>query len=1020
MKKLVLFFFALLAFGISKAAPEFKDNVKYRFSCKKYNAYDGCGSVTLGANHGSTAELYYLTTSTYSADSWWYIRKQGNGYVIVNAKSGQYMTFTNNRVTGKTKGITLTSSGSTSASQWTFSTETHYDGYCMVFNVQNPDQCFNLRMDNTYLLGTYGGFGNQNELFKIYDEQGNDVLSGSSSGGGETGGGGTGGGGTGGDTGTSSDNFKTETKGKSSQGEYWERTQLKQPVVYTTSVADPVLYSIVNLRTGRYVGVGTSMNTQTTCLTEVYSPSNRTQFYFVQSGTGVQIFTKDGQYVSTNYPTPDNSTSDKRAGLSVVSGMPNGNLWDFGWTTNTYSGYTLTKLDNLSTTDATQYKYNSWNDYSLDNVTGSASVHEVGLYEANDAGSSFVFTSADVRHAIYLQNQGIDMGIDLNPSTFADATDSIRLNNKQLVYDKSSNTYYYPLPTTFRKGGTFSPTFTYKLKDQFASDYLIKINGSEANTEGKLKFEEPNCTNNYSMELITKRTGEVYKSSTLRFTYLPLVEIKVSTCNGKTYTTGSLCVTAATTQGYDSTFIAAFKYRGASSSNYPKRSYAIKLRDAYGNSIDRKILGYRSDNNWILDAMYIDRACMRNRVSTDLWNDYSVKPYYADRENKVRTGTRGEFVEVFLNGSYWGLYCMTEKMDRKQLKLKKYVPASESTTYQTEPHGFLYKSKDWSYEVLMGHKPDERTFPYTEVSKVNNKLGQESWCGFEQKYPDAKDEYVDWTPLRDAVNFVATTDVQSTFDREIGNYFDLPILRDYYLLIELALATDNHGKNMFFYAYDQAGAEGNKISVCPWDMDGTFGQNWEADTTYTQNTQQDFEEMLWKHEHGQLTLFLNLKMGSLGWRKMLADRYCELRPTFFDPDKLAQRFLDYASLFADGYADIREQKKWGSSQGRIHKKLQWGAQYAARWVKNRIKYMDKRYGYEPVIDGINDAKAEAYFAAQGGAGAIAVNVGKAQTIRIYSVSGALVRTVQVEAGFTPIQGFTPGVYVVNGTKVIVK
>lgn len=1015
MKKLVLFFFALLAFGISKAAPEFKDNVKYRFSCKKYNAYDGYGSVTLGANHGSTAELYYLTTSTYSADSWWYIRKQGNGYVIVNAMSGQYMTFTNNRVTGKTKGITLTSSGSTSASEWTFSTESYYDGYCMVLNVQNPDQCFNLRMDGTYLLGSYGGSGGQNELFKIYDEQGNDVLSGSSSGGGETGGGGTGG-----DTGTSSDNFTTETKGKSSQGEYWERTQLKQPVVYTTSVADPVLYSIVNLRTGRYVGVGTSMNTQTTCLTEVYSPSSRTQFYFVQSGTGVQIFTKEGQYVSTNYPTPDKSTSDKRAGLRVVSGMPNGNLWGFGWTTNTYSGYTLTKLDNLCTTDATQYEYNSWNDYSLDNVTGSASVHEVGLYEANDAGSSFVFTSADVRHAIYLQNQGIDMGIDLNPSTFADATDSIRLNNKQLVYDKSSNTYYYPLPTTFRKGGTFSPTFTYKLKDQFASDYLIKINGSEADTEGKLKFEEPNCTNNYSMELITKRTGEVYKSSTLRFTYLPLVEIKVPTCSGKTYTTGSLCVTAATTQGFDSTFIAAFKYRGASSSNYPKRSYAIKLRDAYGNSIDRKILGYRSDNNWILDAMYIDRACMRNRVSTDLWNDYSVKPYYADRENKVRTGTRGEFVEVFLNGSYWGLYCMTEKMDRKQLKLKKYVPASESTTYKTEPHGFLYKSKDWSYEVLMGHKPDERTFPYTEVSKVNNKLGQESWCGFEQKYPDAKDEYVDWTPLRDAVNFVATTDVQSTFDREIGNYFDLPILRDYYLLIELALATDNHGKNMFFYAYDQAGAEGNKLSVCPWDMDGTFGQNWEADTTYTQNTQQDFEEMLWKHEHGQLTLFLNLKMGSLGWRKMLADRYCELRPTFFDPDKLAQRFLDYASLFADGYADIREQKKWGSSQGRIHKKLQWGAQYAARWVKNRIKYMDKRYGYEPVIDGINEAKAEAYFAAQGGAGAIAVNVGKAQTIRIYSVSGALVRTVQVEAGFTPIQGFTPGVYVVNGTKVIVK
>ena len=396
MKKFILFFFALLAYGISNAAPVFKDNVKYRFSCKKYNAYDGYGSVTLGANHGSTAELYYLTTSNYSDDSWWYIRKQGGGYVIVNAKSGQYMTFTNNRVTGKTKGITLTSSGSTSASEWTFSTETYYEGYCMVLNVKNPDQCFNLRMDGTYLLGSYGGFGNQNELFKIYDEQGNDVLSGDTGGGGETGGGGN----TGGDD-TSNDNFATLTHGKSSQGEYWERTQLKQPVVYTTSVADPVLYSIVNLRTGRYVGVGKSKNTYTTCLTEEYAASNRMQFYFVQNGKGVQIFTKDGQYVSTNYPTPDNSMTDRRAGLSVVSGTPNGNLWGLGWTTETYAGYTLTKLDNLSTTDATQYVYGSWNDYSLDNATGSASVHEVGLYEANDAGSSFVFTSADVRHAIY-------------------------------------------------------------------------------------------------------------------------------------------------------------------------------------------------------------------------------------------------------------------------------------------------------------------------------------------------------------------------------------------------------------------------------------------------------------------------------------------------------------------------------------------------------------------------------------------------------------------------------------------
>lgn len=139
----------------------------------------------------------------------------------------------------------------------------------------------------------------------------------------------------------------------------------------------------------------------------------------------------------------------------------------------------------------------------------------------------------------------------------------------------------------------------------------------------------------------------------------------------QSYTKGSLRVTFPEDEGLDSIYHADFKIRGASSINYPKKSYAVKLRDAEGNSIDRKLLGLRSDNNWILDAMYVDLACMRNRVCTDLWNDFSVKPYYADREKKVRTGTRGKFVEMILNGRHNGIYCMTEKMDRKQLKLKK-------------------------------------------------------------------------------------------------------------------------------------------------------------------------------------------------------------------------------------------------------------------------------------------------------------------------------------------------------------
>lgn len=1011
MKKFLLFFLSLLAIGTAQAAPNFKANTKYRISCKKFNSSNSYGSVVIGSNHSKLVELYYDSGNSYSDDSWWYINKSGNGYVIVNAKSGQYLTFTTTK-NYRTKYVTLTNAASGNESQWIF--DINEDGYAGIASASEGNGSgyhFNVRIDGTNLFGAYrANYYDENELFKIYDEQGNNVLLDNSGSGGETGGEGT-------------DDFNATTYGKTSYGEYWERTQLKQPIVYTTSVADPVLYSIANLRTRRYVGVGTSMNTNTTCLTEVYSASDRTQFYFVQSGTGVQIFTKDGQYVSTNYPTPDNSVSDKRAGLSVVNGTPNGNLWGFGWTTNTYSGYTITKLDNLSATDATQYEYNSWNDYSLDNNTGSSNVHEVGLYEGDDAGSSFVFTSADLRHAKYLQNKGIDFGIDVTPKAFAEAFDSLRINDKQLVYDGKGNAYFATLPEGMRNGGDYTAKVTYKLKATNAEGYTLKVNGQEPDADGYVTFDNVDCETLYPIEL-TNASENVDLSANIRFTFLPIVELNCSSVNSKAYTTGSLRVTDPASLGYDSLMIAAFKYRGASSSNYPKRSYAIKLRDENGNSVDRKLLGYRSDNNWILDAMYIDLACMRNRVATDLWNAFECKPYYADREKKVRTGTRGKFVEVILNGQWWGLYCMTEKMDRKQLKLKKFVPAAQSTTGENEVHGVLYKSNQWTYEVFMGHESNDDNdnkqviYPHKKVSDYKNILGKETWCEYEFKYPDYEDEAVEWRPLHDAANMVATSFILNI--DSVKSRFDYPMLRDYYLFIDLLLATDNHGKNLFWYAYDTQGPEGDKLSLAPWDLDGTFGQDWDGVITNTKDVTLDFDTYIKNYEHGQFAIFDLIKSRS-EWQQDLKDRYAELRMKgVISGDSIANRFANYASLFEASLADQREQDMWSKTYHSRHKDIQGGATYAESWIRRRVNWLDQKYGFDAAVTAINEAKAEAYFAALGGVGCISVNAGKAQSVRIYDIAGQLVRNAQVGSGVTTINGIPAGIYVVNGTKVMVK
>ena len=69
---------------------------------------------------------------------------------------------------------------------------------------------------------------------------------------------------------------------------------------------------------------------------------------------------------------------------------------------------------------------------------------------------------------------------------------------------------------------------------------------------------------------------------------------------------------------------------------------------------------------------------------------------------------------------------------------------------------------------------------------------------------------------------------------------------------------------------------------------------------------------------------------------------------------------------------------------------------------------------------LNEARAEAYFQAVGGKGAIAITVGKPQNVNIYNGSGILLRKVQLNQGFNTVEGLMPGIYIVGSQKVAVE
>ncbi|MCM1108995.1 MAG: CotH kinase family protein [Clostridium sp.] len=590
-------------------------------------------------------------------------------------------------------------------------------------------------------------------------------------------------------------------------------------------------------------------------------------------------------------------------------------------------------------------------------------------------------------------------------ATPTDYLSSFHINGNSPVYETGNREYLHTVPTAWiaENKGQAIVNFTWREAD----NYSLWIDNKQVANGNTVTFSRITTqTEGYLLQI--KQGDAIVCETHIQLTQLPIVEI-----NGSFYTSylpGSIRVTEANGQEAP-LYNARLKWRGATALSKHKKSYAVKLQDENGESQDVSFLGLRSDNNWILDAMAIDPSRMRNRVSTDLWNDYATAPYYKAKEPSALTGTRGQFVEVLLNGVYNGLYCMTEKIDRKQLKLKKYD--GTSTTLNTI-RGVLYKSKDWSYEIFMGHESGSKIYPRRAPKKYYNDT--ESWQGWEHKYPDITDgEDIDWTPLYNAINMVATSS-DDEFRATVADYFDLPVMMDYYLLIELMKATDNHGKNLYLAIHNIN--TDTKLTVIPWDMDGTWGRRWDGSTDYC-NPEEDFISFLWAHEHGEHTLYKRLaELNPDGWNEALALRYARLRLGAFNEDSLIARFETYKNDFVDGGAARREIARWNDYDSK-DMDFESEQEYIADWINRRLMFLDQQYDIENIETGIKESENASQLILTAGRGKILIKTSKPLQAPLYNVNGQMMRMLDIPVGYTEVNDLPAGIYLFCGKKIAI-
>lgn len=299
--------------------------------------------------------------------------------------------------------------------------------------------------------------------------------------------------------------------------------------------------------------------------------------------------------------------------------------------------------------------------------------------------------------------------------------------------------------------------------------------------------------------------------------------------------------------------------RGNTSRRFPKKSYRVKLVDERGDKRKLSLCGLRSDDDWILNPMYSDTSKIREAVSYWLWDAINSSAQAAQ-------SSRMAFAEVILNGEYWGLYGVQERVDRKQVNADR-------------RRGILYK-------ITANERPT--------AAELMAWPGEEPCKGVELAFV-GEDVEEAWLPAADYIALLDGGEAPGHARLSDANTVD------YALWATLVQARDGHYKNQFIHAERTGG--GYVLYRIPWDLNHTLGDLWNGEapeTNYldydiTRLALDDVMEGLIASKDAALTASLRTR-----WRELRAGAITE------------ENILDHARALFDGLypAILRDGERW--------------------------------------------------------------------------------------------------------------
>ncbi|MCD8289037.1 MAG: CotH kinase family protein [Prevotella sp.] len=461
---------------------------------------------------------------------------------------------------------------------------------------------------------------------------------------------------------------------------------------------------------------------------------------------------------------------------------------------------------------------------------------------------------------------------------------------------------------------------------------LAQVSHAQITVDGRPAFYD-SLTDSYLMSVPEDfDTAAVSGDVQIGFTHIPI--IRLTGDFGNDYSAGT--ITLAQPSGELETYSMKAKYRGrlTNNSNRHKHNFHIKLLNDAGNKLNTSLLGLRKDNSYLLDAGQIDLGRIRNHVANEIWRDMGGKPYYAGSVSGAKSYVDCEFAELFINNEYFGLYSLTEAIDRKQMKLMEYEDDVDII------HGELIKTSGYNLTTMWGtpELPD-------------NQSG--TWGDFEMKYPEIDDVCpTDWTPLYAAICFVNESS-SSGFANDVDKYFDFPMLVDYYIFNAVLASTDHAGNNNMWAFYDIQQTQ-PMATPAIWDFDTTLGQTWDEEDIHSSTAPEtgDFSDVT---DAASLYLFYRLLNDDAAeFLDEVSRRYWELRPAVFSADSLAARFNGYFDMLRASGTLAREEARWSGDTDISGLPLDFAYEqaYIDDFIRRHIAYLDGLFASEAGIHSV--------------------------------------------------------------------